>query len=98
MTKNPFINALAASMYVGLVATFINFVPEHHPALEAIAPIVFISLFVFSAAIMGYLMVLQPLLLAINGKAEQGVKLFLQTLGVFALITLCIVAISALLV
>ncbi len=98
MTKNPLINALVASAYVGLVATFINFVPEHHPAIEAIAPMLFLSLFVFSAAMMAYFVTFQPLLLALSGKVEQGVKLFLQTLGIFALITLCIVAISALLV
>lgn len=98
MTKNPLINALAASAYVGLVATFINFVPEHNPAVEAIAPMLFLSLFVFSAAMMAYLVTFQPLLLALSGKTEQGVKLFLQTLGVFALITLCIAAVSVLVV
>lgn len=98
MTKNPLINALTASAYVGLVATFITFVPEHHPAVEAIAPMLFLSLFVFSAAMMAYFVTFQPLLLALSGKVEQGVKLFLQTLGIFALITLCIVAVSALLV
>lgn len=98
MTNNPFINALAASAYVGLVAIFINVVPEHHPAIEAIAPMLFLSLFVFSAAMMAYLVTFRPLLLALTGKVEQGVKLFLQTLGLFALITVCLVVLSVLLV
>ena len=97
MTKNPFINALAASAYIALIDLFVMSVPDKEPILAAAGPIVFLSLFVFSAAVMGYLFVLQPVLLAIAGKPKEGVTLFLQTLGCFALITLCVVVGFALL-
>jgi len=97
MTKHPLINALAASAYIALISLFVMSVPDKQPILAAIGPIIFLSLFVFSAAVMGYLFVLQPILLAIGGKPKEGITLFLQTLGCFALVTIVVVAGYALL-
>jgi hypothetical protein len=51
------------------------------------APIVIISLFTLSAAMMGYLFLFQPLQLYLDGKKKLAVNLFIQTLATFAGLT-----------
>lgn len=90
MTKNPFLNSFAASAYIALVVLLINFTSTLEPSsLDSfVAPLMMISLFTLSAAVMGYIFCYQPLRLYLDGKKEQAVRLFLQTIGVFACITL----------
>ncbi|MDP2665553.1 MAG: hypothetical protein Q8P23_02850 [bacterium] len=86
MTKNPFINALGAAGYISLLVTFIfnspNFISDNE--LGMMAPILFLSLFVISAAIMGYLFVYPSVHLLIEGKKEEATRLFLTTIASFA--------------
>ncbi|MBI4088997.1 hypothetical protein HY415_02785 [Candidatus Kaiserbacteria bacterium] len=93
MSRNPFVNALAAAGYISILVTLIfnspNFITDSE--LGMMAPIIFLSAFVFSAALMGYLFVYQPGLLILGGKQAEGTKLFLSTVLSFALITLAIV-------
>ena len=62
MSKNPFINAFVASGYISILVTLIfnspRFITDNE--LGMMAPIIFLSLFVISAALMGYLFVYQP--------------------------------------
>lgn len=95
MTKNPFYNAALASGYIaGLVYGIFNFVAEPNtpdkPTL--LIPIVMLSLFVLSAATMSYLFLYQPFMLYFEGKKQEALNLFLQTTGVFAVITAGFVA------
>ncbi|MDO8451248.1 MAG: hypothetical protein Q7S76_00065 [bacterium] len=60
-----------------------------HPNLF-IAPIAVISLFTLSAAVMGYLFCYQPLELYFDGKKNEAVRYFLQTVAVFASSTVLI--------
>ena len=92
MTRNPIYNALAASTYIVLIVVIINTI-SNVQALQSslIMPVIFLSLFVLSAAVMGYLFCLQPLRLYLDGKKELAVKLFLKTVGIFAGITMVIV-------
>lgn len=90
MTKNPFVNAVSAILYIALVASIMFYGVEHNgnggpPSI--IVPIAMISLFTLSAAMMGYIFLSQPLQLYIDGKKKVAVNLFLKTLGVFAGIT-----------
>ncbi len=88
MNKNPLLNALAALAYISLVATVMNFGSRLANQPDTfIAPIAFISLFTLSAAVMGYIFCYQPLVLLIDGKKKQAVKLFLQTVAIFGVIT-----------
>ena len=93
MDKNPFINALAASGYIGLIVTLIfnspHFITDSE--LGLMAPMLFLSLFVFSAALMGYFFVYQPLQLLLANKQAEATKLFLSTVFAFAGITIVIV-------
>lgn len=88
MTKNPFINAVAAVLYIVVIASFMFFgLSRSHPGNSVFAPIAMISLFTLSAAIMGYIFLYQPLLLLLDGHKKHAVNLFLQTVLVFGLTT-----------
>lgn len=88
MTKNPFINAFAAIVYIVLVASVMFYGTKNlGPANSIIAPIAIVSLFTLSAAVMGYIFLYQPGMLYFDNKKKQAVALFLQTVGVFGGIT-----------
>lgn len=94
MTKNPFINAFAATAYIVIIASVMFYGTQHTtPVDSVIGPIVILSLFTLSAAVMGYLFLYQPLQLYLDGKKKVAVNLFVQTVAVFAGITTLILAI-----
>lgn len=89
MTKNPFLNALAATAYITFVGVFMNWGTRVAPKHDSwLTPIAVISLFTLSAAVMGYVFLYQPGLMVLDGKKKQGVTLFLQTVAVFAVLTM----------
>jgi len=91
MTKNPFLNAAAATLYITAVAAFMFYGSKSFgPDKSILIPIAMISLFTLSAAVMGYLFLYQPILLFLDGHKKNAVRLFLQTLGVFAGITILV--------
>jgi hypothetical protein len=91
MTKNPFINALAAIAYIAGLMSLIfysstllaPFTLQLKQVPEVFAGITMLSLFVFSAATMGYFFLYNPILLILGGEKKEGTKLFLQTVGAF---------------
>ena len=85
-TKNPIINATLAALYIVLIVSLINFFGKLGEGVEEtiIIPMVMLSLFVLSAAIMGYLFVLEPLKLYLDGHKQEAVNFFLKTVGAFA--------------
>lgn len=95
MSKNPFVNALAAAGYISIFVTLVFNSPQFikDSQLGMLAPILFLSAFVFSAALMGYLFVYQPGLLILEGKQAEGTKMFLMTVLSFALI-IAVIAIA----
>lgn len=90
MTKNPVVNAIGALGYILLVVSLMTYMSKHLPGKDPafFAPLAFLSLFTLSAAVMGSLFIMQPLLLYLDGKKKAGVELFLKTVGVFAVFTL----------
>jgi hypothetical protein len=91
MTKNPFLNALAAFIYITTIASMMFFGSQHTgPVNSIIAPIAVVSLFTLSAAIMGYIFCYQPIQLYFDGKKKNAVDLFLKTVLIFAIITIFI--------
>jgi len=89
MSKNPVVNALSASVYIVLVVSLMTFVtqPLKDKPDTFFAPIVFLSMFTLSVAVMAYLFFYQPLLFLIEGKKKEAVRLFFQTVSVFGVIT-----------
>lgn len=92
MSKNPIINALSASAYIILVVTVMTFVtqPLKNKPDTIFAPITVLSLLTLSVAVMAYLFFYQPLQLFIAGKKKEGVNLFVQTVGIFAALTVVV--------
>jgi len=88
MSKNPFVNALSASGYIGLIVALFSYAQRFSDTeLGMMAPMIFLSLFVLSAALMGYFFVYQPLCLLIEHKQGEATKLFLTTVFAFACTT-----------
>ncbi|MEK7187602.1 MAG: hypothetical protein AAB691_01990 [Patescibacteria group bacterium] len=88
MIKNPLLSALAASVYIILVVTMVSFLFGEKDPDSPFTPVAMLSLFTLSAAVMGYLFILQPAELYLSGKKKEGVTLFLQTVASFAVITI----------
>jgi hypothetical protein len=92
MSKNPILNAGAAFLYICGVAGLINWLtrinkPDNEPFF---GPVLFLSLFTLSAAMMGYIFALNPIQLFLDGEKKQAVRLFIQTILSFAVLTLVV--------
>ncbi len=89
MTKTPLINALSASGYILLVVSVLSYVSKTQGSKPDtfFAPVAFLSLLTLSILVMTYLFFYQPLQLFIEGKKKQAIQLFVQTAGIFAVIT-----------
>ena len=86
MTKNPFYNAFAALVYIILLVTLLSFT-THFNGIENttfLAPIGMLSLLVTSAAVMAYIFFYQPVILLLDGKRKDAVRLFWHTIAIFA--------------
>lgn len=89
MSKNPVINGLAALSYIFIIVSVMNFGTRMMPHPNSfMAPVAAVSLFTLSAAVMGYVFCYQPAQLYFDGKKKEAVRLFLQTVAVFACITI----------
>lgn len=85
--KNPLINALLAATYIALLVFLIDgFLFKIIPDVGMLAPMTMLSLFVLSAAVMGYLFLGEPLQLYLDGKKKEAVAFFIGTTGTFALL------------
>ena len=93
MIKNPFINALLASLYIVLVASIMFYgIKAVGPTNSIIVPIAMISLFTLSATVMGYLFLYQPFQLYFDNHKKEATNLFLKTVALFVIITIAILA------
>jgi hypothetical protein len=92
MKLNPYLTAALASSYIGATALFIHFISgiRHDTPDTIIDGMAFISLFVFSAAVMAFIFFYQPTILLIANKKEEAITYFLKTLGTFGAITILV--------
>jgi hypothetical protein len=84
--KEPFLHALGAVIYIVvivLVVQAINFALKSQNGTIVI-PMTMLSLFVLSAAIMGYLFLAEPLQLFMNDRKQEAVAFFAKVVGIFA--------------
>lgn len=94
MTRNPFYNAILAAGYITLVSVVMYYGLKFAGPVESVlAPMALLSLFVLSAAVMGFIFFYEPSQLYLAGKPKEAVELFLKTVGFFAVITLVFLAI-----
>jgi hypothetical protein len=92
MSKNPFINAFAASSYILFVVTIMNFMTQRlsDKPDTFFAPVTVLFMLTLSVAVMGFLFFYQPLLFVIEGKRKEAINLFVKTVGIFAVFTIII--------
>lgn len=93
MNKNPALNAVLAAVYILLIVTLMNTAARTTTDQGILAPLVALSLFTLSAAVMGYLFLGQPVQMYLDGKKKEAVRFFGQTVGVFAILTVLAVII-----
>lgn len=88
MSKNPLINALGASAYIGIIVTIMTFLTQtqKNKPDTFLAPTIALSLLTLSAAVMAYLFFYTPLQLLLEGKKKEAVRLFVQTVAIFAIL------------
>jgi len=89
MSRNPYINALLAGLYIVFVVLLITYGPAYvrDKPDTILAPMAMLSLLVFSVALMSYLFFLQPVQMFLEGQKVEAVELFTKTLAAFAVIT-----------
>ncbi len=84
--KKPFLHALAAALYIIVIVliihTFGAFLQDEPDTIAA--PMTMLSLFVLSAAVMGFLFLSEPLQLLIQGQKQEALVFFGKVVGFFA--------------
>jgi len=87
--KHAAVSAAATALYVALIAMFLFYVPKALGEKEdtVLVPIVMLLIFVFSAAVTGFLLLGKPVLWYLEGKKREAITLFAQTLVFFFGIT-----------
>ena len=88
--KYAWINALATSAYIVLVASFIYILGNAFPGPDKtiLIPIAMLLLFVFSAAFTGFLVFGRPVMWYLDGKRKEAIFLLFYTLAILFIITL----------
>lgn len=82
--KNPFAYASFAALYIICIVLGINSTSSFAGQNETILiPMAMLSLFVLSAAVMGFLFVSEPLFLFLENKKKEAISFFLKTVGYF---------------
>lgn len=94
-TKNPIGNAVLALVYIVIVVSVMSFLNRTSGGHDTfITPILALSLFTLSAAVMGYLFLGQPIQMYLDGKKKPAVTFFMKTVGTFAVITIIVLLVS----
>lgn len=91
--KNPLVNGLLAEIYIIFIASIMNLLKAPNTPDTPFDGVVFLSLFVLSAAIMGYLFIGEPLQLYLNGEKAKAVSFFGKTVSTFAVLTIIAVVV-----
>lgn len=89
MTKNPYINAVCAALYIAGIATILQIAQHfgHDKPDTILAPMAFLSLFVLSATAMGTIFFFKPVQMYLDNEKKEAVALVLKTIGTFAVFT-----------
>ncbi|HWA31929.1 MAG TPA: hypothetical protein VG694_00535 [Candidatus Paceibacterota bacterium] len=94
MLKNPFLNSIFAAVYIVLVVFIMDtFSRTSAPQQTLFVPMIILSLFVLSAAIMAVLFFYEPARMYLAGKRQEAVIFFSKTLAAFAAIVAVFLAV-----
>ena len=90
--KYAVINAALTALYIVLISSFVFYVPKalhlNDKPDNVFAPIIMLSLLVFSAALVGFLIFGRPIMWYLDGKKQEALKLLVSTLVTFFIIIL----------
>jgi hypothetical protein len=92
--KLSFLHALGTAAYIAALVSLVWF-GDRRLAInipEILGPMLFLMVFVFSAAITASLVLGRPIMWYLNGQKKEAVRLFVYTLGWLALFMLLILA------
>ena len=94
MTKNPILNAILAAGYicglVSLMSLFVDSEVEH--VVPMLIPILMLSLFTLSAAVMTMIFFYEPFRMYFDGQKQEAVTLVVKTVGYFAVFAVVVLA------
>ena len=94
--KTATINAALTALYVSAISSFLFYIPKIFDTTKpdtVLAPIMMLSLLVFSAALVGALIFGKPILWYLDGKKKEAVSLLFYTLGIFLGITIIVMSV-----
>lgn len=96
MTKNPYLNALFAGLYIVFVVLLVTYGPTYvrDKPDTILAPMAMLSLLVCSVAFMAYTFFFNPVQMYMDGQKREAAELFTKTLGTFAVITGVVVLVA----
>lgn len=88
-------NAALALVYIVIVVSIMMYLGKATAGHDTfITPILALSLFTLSAAVMGYLFLGQPIQMYLDGKKKPAVAFFMKTLATFAVITIIVMIVA----
>jgi hypothetical protein len=89
-------NAVLTTLYIALISSFLfygtQFLGQTGKPDTILAPIVMLSLFVFSAAITSFLVFGRPILWYLDGMKKEALQLLAYTLAFFFAITVILLS------
>jgi hypothetical protein len=90
-------NSLATAIYVVIVAMIMYNAQKIFGTMKSIiGPVAFLLLFVTSAAITGFLVLGQPIMLYVDNQRRDGVQLFIYTIAWLLVFTIIALAMNIL--
>ena len=91
--KTAGVNAVLTALYVFTISSFLFYIPKIFDNTKpdtVFAPIIMLSLLVFSAALVGALIFGKPIMWYMDDKKKEAVSLLFYTLGIFFVITIVV--------
>lgn len=82
--KKPFLFALVAAVYIANIVLAVNFSSSLVSKETVLIPMMMLSLFVLSVAVMGFLFFYEPLQLLMDNRKRESVLFFAKMVGFFA--------------
>lgn len=96
MIKNPYLNALYAAGYIGLIVLTLSTFVDGPEEGTLLVPMVMLSLLVLSVAIMAVIFFYHPAKLFMEGQREEALKFFSKTVVTFALLAVLLIVLMLL--
>lgn len=97
MNKKSIYNAILAAGYITILVSFISLIAETLQIQEdnIFMPISMLAMLVLSVAVMAYLFFYEPVLLLLENKRAEAIKMFLGTVSVFATLAVLFFIVAA---